>query len=1039
MSAVQFKVLGPPELSGAGLEGARLSSRLWCVLAGLLIADGRLVPAEVLADHLWDWRPPPKALATLRSYISRVNSILGRAGLRIGSRAGGYQLTVAPDSVDLEMFRALRRQAEAVAASGDRGRASALLSRAAELWRGPALMGLPGAWALAQRQALEDERYEAAKLRLAYELDIGHQVSVLGELRELSQAHPFDEEIAREFMTALYRLGRKADALATAREIGERFAEAGIEPGPALRDVHVRISRDDAGLGVTPRYRSAGQTAQPNTLPTGTRHFVGRTAELERLTVGCTGNVPHLKIIEGMPGVGKSALAVHVANHLSNRYADAQLFATLTGDAPDSARETLQQLLRALGVPAARIPSGTADLARLWQSEITCRRAIVVLDNASGPEQIRLIVPMAGDSLTIVTSQCQSDWPGQQVLRLEPLGTEDSVELLQRVAGLVPGRDAGKKEQAAILCGGHPLVLRVQAGRLREGDLADLDSLISELTEMHAGRVAGPEARRGIFAAFESSYRRMPTEERQVFRLLGIAPCENFGMDAAAALAGRSRTDADRCVRALVGRCLLERVSGDRLCFHSLVRSYAASCCAADEPEGESRRAVSRLIRYYSGAVGAIAAADAIPGQPGPDRGKADGIQGAFRGTGAVAAREWLEAERRNVLLAARYAAGHEQHGQCADLILALTRFMHTGGYWTDAVEALELALQAGHHAGDRTRVIRAAVELSAAYRRTGDLEKARQRAEEAQTVSEATRDERGRAAALEQLGLVCGSSGSARDSLACHGEAADLYSKIGDTAGLASAMMHQATAFGLLGRYQEESDHYDQALSLFRSAGDRRGEALCLNNIGALLDDRGLHRDAAACYEKSIAIFREIGGRQNLTILEHNLGRIRQYKGRHAEVISVFRKALAEYRAIGDIPRQAMALSDIGDAFAGNGCYAEALAHYGQSAEVAEATGHRTQHATALCGMAAAYRESGSYSTAMETYRKAHRLATEIEAPHLSGKALLGMGETLLITKGPGAAKLCWRQAHDIFTQLGVPEAALVDYRLHGTGAAAS
>ena len=900
-------------------------------------------------------------------------------------------------------------------------------------------MGLLNEWAVAQRHALEEERYEAIKLRLGYELDLGHQASVLGPLRQLARAHPLDEEVARELMIALYRLGRQADALQTARKISERFAAAAIEPGSAFRDVHVRISRGDAELAVTPRYRTGSPAAQPNTLPTDTRHFVGRTAELEQLTADCPENVPLVKVIEGMPGIGKSALAVHVAHHMSRRYPDAHLFATLTGDAPDSTREVLQHLLRVLGVPASRIPAGTEELARLWQSEIACRRAVIVLDDASAPEQVRLIVPAAGDSLTIVTSQRQSDWPGRQVLHLEPFGTADSVELLRRIAGLEPGQDEDKTKQAAALCGGHPLVLRVQAGRLREGDLADLDSLIGELTEIQAGRVNRTETRRRFFSSFEPAYREMPAEEQRTFRLLGIAPCADLGPDAVAALTSRSRNDADGCVRALADRCLLDRVSGSRFRLHDLVRSFAAACCEADEPERERRRAVSRLIRYYFAAIGAVVADNTIPRQPGPGRGRTDGNRGQLPLADARAAHGWLETERRNILLTARYAAGHEQQGQCADLILSMASFLHTSGYWTDAVEALELALQASHHAGDRKRAVRAAVELSAVYRRTGDLKKARQRAEEARAMSEAARDERGRAAALDQLGLVCDSSGSARDSLAYHREAADVYRKADDAAGLASAMMHQATACGLLGRYEEESAAIHQALSLFRSAGDRRGEALCLNNMGALLCERGLHRDAAACYEESIAIFQEIGGRQNLIILKHNLGRIRQYKGRHDEVIAIFRKALAEYRVIGDIPRQAIALSDIGAAFAGNGCHSEALVHYGQSAELAEATGHRAQHATALCGMADAYRESGSYSEAMENYGKAHQLATEIEVPRIKGKVLLGMGETLLITKGRETANFYWLQAHDIFAQLGVPEADLVEYRLHGADAAAS
>lgn len=925
-------------------------------------------------------------------------------------------MPIDPQDIDLHRFRSLRRQAESVADSGDLGHAAALLRQADDLWRGPFLMGLSWTWVSALRHALDEERDEAVKLRIGFELDLGRQVDVLGELRELSRAHPLDEEIAQALMIALFRLGRQDDALRVARGISERFAEAAMEPSAQLRDLHRRILSGDAGLGITPEYRSMGRT-QPNTVPPEDPDFVGRAAEAERLTVGCQGNVPLLEVLAGMGGVGKTALAIHVAHHMTGRYPDGQLFVQLTGDGPDGAGDVLQRLLRMLGVPAARIPAETSERARLWQAEIANRRVVVVLDDASGPEQVRPIVPAAGDSLTIVTSRWQANWPGQDVVLLKPLGTGDSVTLLQRAAGLAPDRDADKAATAASLCGGLPLAIRVHASRLREGDLADLDSLIGELTDVHAGRVDGTETGRRVLSAFESTYRQLTPAVQRTFRLLGASPCADFGLDTAAALTGQSVADTGDCIRALSDRCLLDRTSGGRFRLHDLVRPYAAACCTREEPESERKRAIGRLVQHYSSALA----------------------------VGTTADREfpheiaWLEAEWRNVLLTAQHAARREQHRQCADLSHSLARFLHTAGYWSDAVPAHELALHAGRLMDDQARIARAALDLSVACHRIGDHDAARRHANVALTAYISTGDRRGQAAVLDHLGVICWSSGSARDGLAHHQEAEDLYRDAGDRAGMATAIMHAAIARGSLGRYTQEARGLDRALRLFREAGDRRGEALCLNNLGAVLDDRGLHRDAVTRYEESIAIFREIGGRQNLAVLDHNLGRVRLYRGDYDEAIAIFRKALAAYRAIGDLPHQAVALSDIADAFRSGERYSEALAHYGQSAELAEAVGDKSQYAAVLCGMGDAYRGSGSFGAAAENYDKAHRLANEIEVPYINGKALYGLAETLLVTEGVGAAKIYWRQAHDIFAQLGVHEAAIVELRLHGVGATAS
>jgi tetratricopeptide (TPR) repeat protein/DNA-binding SARP family transcriptional activator len=986
---------------------------LWGVLASLLMAEGKPVPVDSLVDHLWDWNAPPMAIATIRTYVSRINTLLEHDGIRIRRRARGYELPVDPQAVDLHRFRSLRRQAESVAASGDLGHAAILLRQANELWRGPALMGLSGEWISARRLALDDERHETVKLRIGIELDLGRQASVLGELRELSERHPFDVEIARDLMVSLYRLGRRKDAVQVGRDVSERFAEAGMEPDPQLRDVHTRILRGDAGLGVTPAYRSSSQAGQPNTLPQETQDFTGREEEVEWLTARCQGNAPLLEVIGGMAGLGKTALAVHVAHRTTARYPDAQLFLPFPGDEAGGAGEALHRLLRMLGVAAARIPADATERARLWRAEMTHRRAVIVLDDVADPEQILAVAPATGDSLTIVTARQRADWPGRRVLRLEPLKVRDSVTLLRRLAGPTADQDTDKMATVASLCGGLPLALRVTAGLLRESGIADLDSLIDELTEIHAGRSDGTETGHRIFSAFEFTYRQLTPESSRMFRLLGASPCADVSPDAAAALTGEAIESAADHLRTLSERCLLERTSVGRFRFHTLIRSYAAARCAQEEPEAERRRAIGRLIQHYSDALNAVTTAD----RDSP----------------------WLAAEWRNILLTAQHAGLHEQHRQCADLTHSLAGFLFTGGHWSDAVPAHQRALQACRLLSDPARIARAALDVSAACRRIGDHDKARHHAEEALTAYVSLGDKGGQAAALDQLGIIYWSSGSARDGLAHHQEAADLYRDAGEQSGMARAVMHAAMALGSLGRYVAGTRDFRRALSIFRQAGDRRGEAMCLNNLGAVLDDRGLHRDAVAHYEKSIAIFREIGGRQNLALLDHNLGRVQQYKGNYDEAIAIYRKALAVYYDIGDLQHQAMALSDIGAVFVSKECYSEALVHHGKSAELAEAIGDRSQFATALCGLADAYRSSGSYGIAAENYDRAHRLAAEIEAPYLSGKALYGMAETLLITQGLGAAKIYWRQAHDIFSQLGVQEATIVELRLHGLGATAS
>jgi len=277
---------------------------------------------------------------------------------------------------------------------------------------------------------------------------------------------------------------------------------------------------------------------------------------------------------------------------MTARYPDAQLFLPFQGNDLGEVAEALHRLLRMLGVAATRIPTGTAERAALWRAEMAHRRAVIVLDDASSPDQVMAIAPTVGDSLTIVTTRQRTGWHGRRMLRLEPLNDTDSVTLLRRMAGPTGDQDTDKIATVANLCGGFPLAMRLSSGRLREGGLIDLDGLIEDLTEVHAGRADDTETGRRIFSAFELTYRLLTAESRRMFRLLGASPCADVSLNAAAALTGEFTQSAADHLRELSESYLLERTSADRFKFHALIQSYAAARCAQEESEAERRRAV---------------------------------------------------------------------------------------------------------------------------------------------------------------------------------------------------------------------------------------------------------------------------------------------------------------------------------------------------------------------------------------------------------------------------------------------------------------
>lgn len=221
------------------------------VLAVLLLAEGRQVPTSALVDALWGNEPPKAAAGTLRTYISRLRQGLAAGGGQgvVESAGAGYVLPVRSAAVDLGLFLEWTARARAARSAGDTAQAAVFLRDALGLWKGEPLAGLPGDYAESQRARLTELRLAAVEDRLTLEIDLGGHVAAAAELRTLASAHPLREQISELLMLALYRAGRQADALAVFDRTRRRLSEElGIDPGPALREMHQRILQTDQSL-----------------------------------------------------------------------------------------------------------------------------------------------------------------------------------------------------------------------------------------------------------------------------------------------------------------------------------------------------------------------------------------------------------------------------------------------------------------------------------------------------------------------------------------------------------------------------------------------------------------------------------------------------------------------------------------------------------------------------------------------------------------------------------------------------------------------
>ncbi|MFG3000518.1 BTAD domain-containing putative transcriptional regulator [Streptomyces sp. NPDC048340] len=650
-SALRFSLLGPLRAWYGDEEVDLGRPQQRAVLAVLLTAAGRTVATAVLAEGVWGGAPPSEPRKAVQLHVSRLRAAFkARAGaeraaqllVRVGD---GYALAAPDAEVDVVVWDRLLAEAERLRAQGAAADGiREVLLRAHRLWDGEPLAGLAGPHAESVRARLLEQWLSAKELQLEMDVELGDRTDLTAEAASLALEHPGRSRLTAVLMRALYQAGRKAEALAVyeearrslPREAPEADAEAagpgsgrgpGSSPGissgradapgsgsgradganrsdgPAA--LHLRILREDPSLLSLSAARAESPAWQaPHQLPAGLADFTGRESAVELLVdrlVGGVGRAVVVSALDGMGGVGKTTLAVHVARRVHERFPDGQLFADLRGAdrTPLDPGPALAGFLRALGVAAAEIPLDLGERSALYRSALAGRKVLVVLDNAVGPDQVKPLLPGSAGCAVLITSRTRlTGLAGAHQMRLETLSEDEALELFTRIAG--PARVAaepGLAEEIVAACGLLPLAVRIVASRLAADPALSLAALAEglrdqrRLTELDDGK-------RTVEATFALSYHRLGPDLARAFRLMALPDAPDISLPCAAALLGRSEADADELLEALVDLNLLHSPQFERYGFHDLVRDYARDRLAAEEPAAERTAAADRLVDF---------------------------------------------------------------------------------------------------------------------------------------------------------------------------------------------------------------------------------------------------------------------------------------------------------------------------------------------------------------------------------------------------------------------------------------------------------
>ncbi|WP_188192165.1 AfsR/SARP family transcriptional regulator [Nonomuraea sp. SYSU D8015] len=1039
---MEFRILGSVELWADGEACELGSAKERYVLAILLLTPGQPVPINALIGRIWGDAPPSKARESVHSYVARLrgrlNRRLGDTSARLSSRSGAYVLEVDPQTVDLHRFRRLNAQARAIADSGNPHDALRLLREAESLWRGDPLSGLSGEWAAKFRTSLESEHRAAIGMRLTLELDEGRHADLVGELYGLVDQYPYDESFVENLMVALYRCGRQGEALEAYHRASHRLVEElGAEPGPSLRGTYDRILHGDRDLATPPaRPRAPGGLLAGN-LPRDIPDFTGREAELNHLYTEAdrSPTTAVIEAIDGMAGVGKTALAVHMAHKLADRYPDGRWYLHLRAHDPHQPpidpAEGLEILLRLLGEEPQRIPEALEPRAALWRARLAGRRMLIVLDDAASADQVRPFLPGGPGCLVLITSRRRlAGLEGARPLSLDALVPAEAALLFRRIVGQERQLDAGDVNRLVRLCGCLPLAVTIMANKLRHrpargvGDLvAKLSRSKGRLAEMYAGDS-------DLVTAFDLSYRELSHERREAFRRLGLHVGTDLTVGAAAALIGCDLARAERALEELIDRHLVEEPESGRIRFHDLLRAYARERATEEEPPEEPRRAVRRLLDFY------LHTADRADRLLYPHRRRPDvEISHPPLNPPPVddprSAADWLRAERVNLLMCVHYSAEQGFLRHVVQLSQVVATHLERSAHWEDAARIHDLARRACQEMDDEVGKARVELELSLVRSRTGHYAVAFEHANNGLGVFRALGDRRGEAETMDHLARVCWLSGRNREALGYAERALALFRAAGDPHGEGNALLHSGIALSYLGRAEEAVAAFESSLKIANGTGDVATKAMILNNLGELHFNRGDYHNALRLFRDALTILRETGWRQNEAVALNNIANCLQREGRSDEALHFYREALTIYRETGDRRNEADALSNIGSTYLDMALNAEALIHFQKALSIARDIGDPYESARALQKIGDTQRYIGQFTLAQETYERSLALAREVADPLLEAGSRQGLGEALLCTRGRQAAERQWQEALSIFERLGAPEAGSLRERL--------
>jgi len=913
-TAVSVRLLGTVAVATGGdwlpVSGRRRSA----VLAALALQPGDAVSVDRLADVVWGDRPPRTAGDTLRSHLSYLRRILPEAATVV-ARPAGYVLELGGSGVDARAAEVLVAQA---VRSVDARQRQARLRAAIAMWQGPPLADLTGLlWFDGQAARLRRLLLQARRLLIDARLELGEHQHLVSELEEVTREHPLDEQFHGQLMTALYRSGRPADALAVYQRLRDSLDEQlGVLPDVALRDLHTAILRQDPSLApstpaAAPLVISPSATtptaAVPAQLPATTAAFVAREREqalLDNILDGLPIDaVSAIVVVCGTAGVGKTTLANHWAHQVRSRFPDGQLYVDLRGYDPTGPvmdpGEAVRGFLEAFGVSGEQLPPSWQGQLSLYRSILSGKRVLILADNARDEQQIRPLLPGGPGSLLLVTSRNQlpglvASHGANPVTLSRPSLAEARQMFAQRLAQQRVDAEPQAVNDIIAGCARLPLALAVAGAHAALDPALPLADLAVRLADS-AGTLDpfdGADPATNIRAVFSSSYHSLSEPTARLFRLLGLCAGPDIALPAAASVAGLPEHQTRSLLAELTRAHLLHPTGPGRFGFHDLLRAYAIEQARQRDTDEQRAAARHRFLDHHLHTAHAAtllvkpgrAAIELAAPAPGTTP------QSLAEHAAALA---WFAAERM-VLLAtmARQPDGHDHHTW--QLAWALLPFLSTRGNSRDSVAVQQAGLRAARRLGDGTAQAYAHRSLGYVYVELGMLTEAQHHVQTAMHLFEQLDDALATADSHTNLCRIADRRGDVSLALTHAIQAHHAYRTLGHAVGQAYAANNIGWCYRQLGNDHEGVAYCQQALDILIETDDLEATAIAWDNLGSLHFALNDAQHGTHCYQQAIGLYRRLGDRYTEADTHANLSEAHHRHGNHDAARLARRQALA-------------------------------------------------------------------------------------------------------------------------------------------------